>query len=385
MALPAIARALRAQGVEVTIATTDDDGAGCRVEVPLGVAVRDDDGAQRIHFRKSTEFYKVSWSLGTWLRQHVADFDVVHMHALFSYSSLAAARAAKRAGVPYIVRPLGVLNRWGMKHRRQALKKWSLRFVEMPILRSAAAIHFTAEAERREAAEANAEIGKLPSVVIPLPVEVGDGKLTAGGKGTLTASPAGRGAAPEDRCVILFLSRIDPKKGVELLLAAFALIAAEFPGSRLMIAGDGERNYLKSLKMKASQLGIEDRILWTGFLAGEEKARAFAESTLFVLPSYSENFGIAAAEALAAGVPSILSENVAVAEDARAADAALVVPCNIAATSAALRRLLRDAELRERLATNGRKLVRDRFSYAAVGARLAELYRELIAKAKSDA
>ena len=377
MALPAIARALRAQGVEVTIATTDDDGAGCRVEVPLGVAVRDDDGAQRIHFRKSTEFYKVSWSLGTWLRQHVADFDVVHMHALFSYSSLAAARAAKRAGVPYIVRPLGVLNRWGMKHRRQALKKWSLRFVEMPILRSAAAIHFTAEAERREAAEANAEIGKLPSVVIPLPVEVGEGKLTA--------SPAGRGTSPEDRCVILFLSRIDPKKGVELLLAAFALIAAEFPGSKLMIAGDGERDYLKSLKMKAAQLGIEDRILWTGFLAGEEKARAFAESTLFVLPSYSENFGIAAAEALAAGVPSILSENVAVAEDARAADAALVVPCNIAATSAALRRLLRDAELRERLAANGRKLVRDRFSYATVGARLAELYRELIAKAKSDA
>ncbi len=98
---------------------------------------------------------------------------------------------------------------------------------------------------------------------------------------------------------------------------------------------------------------------------------------MFVLPSYSENFGIAAAEALAAGVPSILSENVAVADYAKAADAALVVPCEDGAIAGALRQLLGDEQLRERLAANGRSLVRDRFSSKAVGKSLRELYEEL--------
>ncbi len=105
---------------------------------------------------------------------------------------------------------------------------------------------------------------------------------------------------------------------------------------------------------------------------------------MFVLPSYSENFGIAAAEALAAGVPSILSENVAVADYAKAADAALVVPCEDGAIAAALRQLLADEELRVHLASNGRNLVRNKFSSEAVGRSLRELYEQLT-KGRRDA
>lgn len=376
-ALPAMARASMAQGLEVTIATTDDDGRGCRLDVPLGTAQRDADGSQRIYFRKNTKFYKVSWQLGRWLRGHVSEFDVVHIHALFSYSSVAAARAAKAAGVPYVVRPLGVLNRWGMENRRRAVKSWSLRLVEMPLLRRAAAIHYTANAERLEAAEAHPEIREIRSVVIPLPVEI---------EPATRAAPA---AAVDDlhrgRRVILFLSRIDPKKGVELLLEAFQQTRREFADALLMVAGNGDHGYVETLKAKAAELGIAADVVWTGFLEGGEKARAFAQATIFVLPSYSENFGIAAAEALAAGLPSILSENVALAEDAKTAGAALVVPCDAGAIAGALRQVFNDEILRHRLAANGRAVVREKFSAEAVGASLRDLYRDIVIKGRPDA
>ena len=375
-ALPAMARALIAQGVEVTIATTDDDGRGCRLHVPIGTLTNDVDGVQRIHFRKSTEFYKVSLGLGRWLRRSVSEFDVVHVHALFSYPSVAAARAAKAADVPYVVRALGVLNRWGMENRRRMVKHWSLRFVEMPVLRSASMIHYTANAERREAAEAHPEIAEMKSIVIPLPVELPGMEQTA--------SPAAADGAVRGGPVILFLSRIDPKKGVELLLRAFEEIQREVADAVLMLAGDGEREYIDGLKKEVDRLGIGHSVIWAGFLAGELKASALRGATVFVLPSYSENFGIAAAEALAAGVPSILSENVAVADYAKAADAALVVPCEDGAIAAALRQLLAEEELRVHLASNGRNLVRNKFSSEAVGRSLRELYEELT-KGRRDA
>lgn len=368
-ALPAIARALAAQGVEITIATTDDNGSGCRSEVAIGAAMVDADGAQRIHFRKTTEFYKISWGLGRWLRAHVAKFDVVHVHALFSYSSVAAARAAKAARVPYVVRPLGVLNRWGMENRRRLLKGWSLQFVELPILRNAAMIHYTANAERREAAEAHPEISAMPSVIIPLPISAAD-ENDAQSPGAINQGTGGP--------MVLFLSRIDPKKGVELLLQAFSEVQRDFVDAVLMLAGDGDRGYIDELKTKAQALGVAEKVVWPGFLAGEAKTRALHEATVFVLPSYSENFGIAAAEALAAGLPSVLSENVAVADDAQAADAALVVACEAGEIARAITQLLRDERLRERLATNGRRLVREKFSSEAVGQKLRELYGQLI-------
>jgi glycosyltransferase involved in cell wall biosynthesis len=260
-----------------------------------------------------------------------------------------------------------------MQNRRRHIKRLSLRLLEMPVLRRAAAIHFTAEAEREEAIAAAAEIAKFHCVVIPLPVEVQE--VTGAEIGKLAASPTadGNGGGP----VILFLSRIDPKKGVELLLAAFRDVAWDFPDAELVVAGEGDHEYVRSLHAIAKELGVAERVRWVGFVAGAEKAEAFARAAIFVLPSYSENFGIAAAEALAAGVPSVLSENVAIAREARAADAAIVVTCDAVAIAAAMRHLLADSELCDRLRVNGQALVRERFSSEAVGRQLVDLYRSI--------
>ena len=108
-------------------------------------------GVNCIFFRRNFLPYKISFSLRRWLTRHVSEFDLVHIHALFSFSSWAAASAARKHQVPYVVRPLGVLNRWGLANRRPLLKRIWLRFIEIPLLRRAAAIHYTAESEREEA------------------------------------------------------------------------------------------------------------------------------------------------------------------------------------------------------------------------------------------
>ncbi len=371
VALPLMARALVGVGCRVTIATTAAAGAA---EVPPstipGQGVPRPEATYHF-FSRQTSFYKFSWPLTRWLNEHAREFDVIHIHALFSYSSVAAARAARAARVPYVVRPLGVLNRWGMENRRRWIKGLSLRFVEMPILRGAAAIHYTSKAEQCEAAEAEVGIDALPSAVIPLGIETTAYARLPGREAFCARFPQAAG-----REVVLFLSRVDEKKGLDLLLAAFARVRSQHPEALLVIAGDGDTAYLASLRARAGDLGIAGDVLWTGFLAGADKLAALAAATVFALPSYSENFGVAAAEALAAGVPSVLSERVAIAPEANAAGAAVVVPCEAGALAGALARLLAEPETRARLSDRAR-LAAERYSLNAAGTRLAELYRSI--------
>jgi glycosyltransferase involved in cell wall biosynthesis len=209
LVLPVIVRALTEAGLQVDVATTDDDGTRAHLSVPLEQPI-EQNGATYIYFRKSTEFYKFSFQLTRWLRKHVRDFDVVHIHALFSYSSIAAGFIARRQGVPYIVRPLGVLSRWGMQNRRPVLKALSFRMLESQILGNASAIHYTTKIEQCEAEASFPILKTVKSIVVPLPVVTKQG----GDAGRFFDKfPAAKG-----RPIILFLSRIDPKKGIELLL-----------------------------------------------------------------------------------------------------------------------------------------------------------------------
>jgi glycosyltransferase involved in cell wall biosynthesis len=382
LALPVMARALGQQGIEVTIATTDDDGRGKRLTVALGRNTIDDQWIHYIYFRKNTEFYKFSFQLTRWLLRHVADFEVVHIHALFSYSSVVAGFVARSRQIPYIIRPLGVLNQWGVKNRRRILKRLSLRWIELPILRSASAIHYTSQAEQLEASLAHPGIASLPSAVIPLAIEAVN--PSADSAGFYAKFPEASG-----RPIVLFLSRLDRKKGLELLLEAFARVCSSVDRSLLVIAGEGTPGYTASLRARADALNLSRDIIWAGFLSGDEKTAAFAAATIFVLPSFSENFGFAALEALAAGVPVILSDQVALSDEIRDADAGLVAPCEAEPLAEKIITLLLDPKLRRRFGTNSRRLVQKRFSMEAVGRALKDLYQrcsslKLSALAKRD-
>lgn len=364
-ALRLMTRELVRAGVEVDVATTDADGNASRLDVPLDRPV-EQDGVRFFYFRRQTRFYKTSLPLTRWLSGHIREYDLVHIHALFSYTSNAAARKAIENRVPYIVRPLGVLNRWGMANRRRLLKRLSFRFIERGILQSAAAIHYTSEQERREAEE----IGiRTRAAVIPLGIDT-----AAFDRLPVPDRFYERFSIATDRQIILFLSRLDRKKGLDLLLPAVAALRREHPAALLAIAGDGDEAFVSGLRALAGQLGITEQIVWLGFLGGEDKLAAMAAASVFALPSYSENFGIALVEALAAGLPCVLSDQIGIAPDVEAGEAGLVIPCDVEALATALQNVLNDAALRARIGASARRLAQQRYSLPAMTGSLIELY-----------
>jgi len=362
-ALAHMERALAAQGVEVETATTDDDGPGRRNGKACATPLVEN-GAQHWYFAKRLDFYKVSPGFARWIDREAPRYDLLHIHALFSFTSTVAARAARWHGVPYVVRPLGTLNAWGMSQRRPGLKSLSMRWIEGPILRAAAAVHFTSEEEATQARQLGV---RMKEAIIPLGVETG----------ALAHEATPPALGTETRCA-LFLSRLDAKKNLEGLLDAMGLLAIEMPQLRLLVAGDGQPDYVASLKARAARLGLAGRIRWLGHVEGAGKAAAFAAADVFVLPSFSENFGIAAAEALAAGLPCLLGQGVAVAKEVVDAQAGLAVAPDAASVAQGLRRIMASEQALAAMSANASRLAIDRFSTEAMGARLKRLYTDIL-------
>lgn len=361
-----LASALSRAGVETHVATTDDDGSK-RLDVPYGVPVAQDGVTYRF-FRRQTRPYIFCWPLADWLARHISEFDLAHIHTLFSFATLPAAYWARRHGVPYIVRPLGTLNEWGMKNRRPGLKKLSFAALESRVLKHAALVHYTSEQERIEAARLG--FAHRP-IVIPNPVS-----LPPWSREELTGEFRLRHPELKNAKIVLFLSRLDKKKGLDLLLPAFEAMRAQHRDARLVIAGSGEPEFIQSIQRSADRINRTD-VVWTGFLTGREKWAALADSDVFVLPSYSENFGIAVAEALLIGAPVVVSDQVAIHREISQAGAGLVVPCSIPALSEAMNQILSSPGFSSRLARNGTALARERFSSDAVMARLMEAYETI--------
>ena len=348
-------------GVSVTVAATDDNGAGHlnRADIPCSAGVR-----YEIFVRQS-RFYTFSWPLTLWLWRNVRKFDVIHIHALFSYPSTAAAVCAKVTGTPFIVRPLGTLNQWGMQNRKRWLKTASFLLLESRILRWAALVHFTSEQEAFEAG-----LLRVPyrSAIVPNPVMI-------------PASPANPGisARPshlQGKTVILFLSRIDAKKGLDLLLPAFRLVQREQRDSILVIVGDGDPEYVSAMKALANELEIAESVVWRGFLDGHDKESIMRSADIFVLPSYSENFGVAVVEAMGAGLPVIVSDQVGIHREIAREQAGLVVHCGEEALATALLKASRESAWRASAGAAGRELAKQ-FSPLVVSKQCLNLYRRV--------
>lgn len=364
-AMRRIAAALAAGGLSVEVATTNDNGPE-RLHVPLGTPV-EEGGVVWRYFPLDAYFYNTSFALARWLMSSVADYDVVHIHAVFSFCSTAAAFACRRRRVPYVVRPLGVLNRWGMQNRRPWLKSLSFRWIDRRILEGAALVQYTSEQERDEAALLGVN---CPSTIIPNPVDASPGGAVRG---------AFRARYPElaENKIILFLSRIDPKKGLDLLLPAFVEVRRRHREAVLLIGGSGPADYLMEMQRTAAELGIATGVRWLGFLGGEEKDQVLADADVFVLPSYSENFGISVVEAMAAGLPVVITDQVGVHGEIAAAAAGIVTTCEVNSIAGALGRLLSSDEERTRTGANAKQLAGRCYSSSAVAGGLREVYSRL--------
>ncbi|MEB3302434.1 MAG: glycosyltransferase, partial [Cyanobacteriota bacterium] len=171
--------------------------------------------------------------------------------------------------------------------------------------------------------------------------------------------------------ILLFLSRIHPKKGVDLLIEAFAAVAGIDPHLQLVIAGPDQVGWQAALQQRGAELGIAERITWPGMLSGALKWGAFRCAELFCLPSHQENFGVVVAEALACALPVAIAEPVNIAAEVAAAGAGLVHPDTVAGTTEALRRWQAlTATEKQQMGIRGEQLFRQRFDFASVARKL---------------
>lgn len=347
--------ALVGLGIDVTIAATGT--------VPT---TRTPGGAEVVAFQRDTDFYSTSLPLRRWLRREATRFDVIHVHELFTFPSIAGARAADAAERPYVLTPHGVLMRWGRMHRRPALKRLSIALVERRVVDRAAVVHFTTERERTESLEV---VAPQRDAVFPLGLDLSE-----------FASPPPRDALEErlpelrGRQYVLFLSRLHPVKGAETLLRSFARLDA--PPVALVIAGDGDPAYVRRLRDLAADLGIAERVVFAGFLDERERLAALASALCLVQPSASESFGVSVVEALAAGIPVVATDGVALSEDVAAAGAgvAVAVSADPAVLAEVLERILADGALRAAMGERGRALAHQRFSLEVFAERLHATY-----------
>lgn len=361
-----LASGLARSGIETHVATTDDNGPGqlrVRYEQPIV-----EGGVTYWYFRRQARFYTFSWPLHAWLACHTREFDLIHIHALFSFAVVPAALYANVCRVPYVVTPLGILNQWGMKNRRPRMKSLSFRLLESRILKHAAVVHYGSEQEVIEARKLH--IG-APSAVIPYPLADYPGPIETGHF---------RSHHPEfqGRKIVLFLSRVDAKKGVDLLLPAFAKVRHEIRDAVLVIAGDGDREFVSQMKAKAKMHGIDSDVYWTGFLSGEEKWSALADANVFVLPSYSDNFGIAVIEAMAAGTPVVVSDQVGLHREIVQANAGLVTSTDVESLSDALVQLLANPSGSLLMGLRGREIATRAYSSDAIARKLISVYNQIV-------
>jgi glycosyltransferase involved in cell wall biosynthesis len=255
---------------------------------------------------RSLSTYGYSPRLLPWLREKSGDYDAVVVHGIWQYHSFAAWQALRRGGPPYFVFTHGMLDPWFKRaYPLKHLKKWLYwPWADYRVLRDARAVLYTAEEERRLAHQ-SFWLFRSRDAVVGLGITAPTGDPAIQRDVFLRSYPGLR-----DKRVLLFLSRIHEKKGCDLLVEAFARLADRDPLLRLVMAGPDQTGWRDTLMRLSRTLGVEERICWPGMLSGDMKWGAYYTAELFVLPSHQENFGIVVAEALACGVPVLISNKV---------------------------------------------------------------------------
>lgn len=351
-AVKGYASALADLGHEVVIATTDRDGRGRFDPSSVNSDSRVEVEWRRVHLPKA---WAASAPLARYLYESIPAVDVVHIHSLYLFPTLAASRIARSKGVPYIIRPHGSLNEYHL-HRRYWKKAAYLRLIEKTTLERAAAVHATST---QEVDNLRPLPYSLTTTVVPVGVEIPDEYDAVVRGNVLTAG---------------FLGRLAGKKRPWLLVEALA----EAPGVRAVVAGPDDEVTARELRRMARSLGVSNRIEFVGLVRGQAKEDFFREIDVLVLPSMDESFGIAVPEALARGRPTLLSAEVAVANNVLAAHAGWVVAPTAPALARQLSNLQSEPALVEKASARARKLAIDSFSWDVAGRQLERLYASVL-------
>jgi glycosyltransferase involved in cell wall biosynthesis len=341
------------------------------------------DGVRMRYFRawRFPPLYKFSPPLARALRYAVPSFDVAHIYSLYGFPTAAAAHYCRKYGVPYLVHPHGSLDPFLRKHHALRKALYSRCFLPA-IIGGAAAVMFNSAEELKVSREApelahlDDPAGNGPSSVI---VDVGVEQMFFDGS-TAAVRHELREKYPEwqRRRLVTYFGRLNFKKGLDILVAAFCAVAREQKDIHLVLAGPDGDGYSEKIRGWLHAAGMLERATFTGNLAGQERVALLQESEVMMLTSYTENFGQAVAEAMAAGVAVIISDRVNIWPEVAQAQAGLVVPCDAAAAATALRKMLCDSVRAQEMGQRGRQLAAARFTWSAVGRQILRVYAQML-------
>ncbi|QNQ07676.1 glycosyltransferase [Sphingomonas alpina] len=354
-----------ALGHRVSVFTTNVDGPGIS-DVPVGMPV-DMDGVAVTYFQIGSprRLYRAP-TMSAALRAQIADFDIVHLHSVFLWPTLAAARAAKKTGTPFILSPRGMLVADLIRAKSSVIKNGWLTLFERRSIREAAAIHFTAD---REALDFDALGLKTPcKVIIPNGVDAPTIPDTV--SPDIIAATAQPGYA-------LYLGRLNWKKNLVALIDALALA----PETRLIIAGTDDENHAVQLQEAIANADVADRVMLIDRnVIGSDKEWLFAKCGLFILPSLNENFGNTVLEAMIREKPVIVSSGAGVAEVVKEAKCGLIAEPTAEALGIAIRELIDEPAETQAMGVRGRKAALAHFGWRAIAARMVTAYEGLVSR-----
>ncbi len=361
-----LCRALQRAGVEVDVVTTTANGAD---ELPPSVTGQATFDTVPVTYvpRSFPKRYFRSAALTRVLDARHRGCDLVHVHGCWNLFGWTAARWCRRTGLPYVLSPRGMLHPWSFDHGRMETKWLSYWLVEAPTLRGARLLHATSQEESDVIAAL-----RLGTETVLVPNGLDD--LDAPVPDRSDAFRARFGVQPAD-FLVLFLGRLHPKKGLETLIEAFRRLPAERVS--LLVAGTGEPEYIERLQTAARDLILAGRVHFAGHLTGDDRRLALASADAFALASHSENFGLSVAEAMAAGLPVVVSRNCPWPQ-IEAWRAGFWVDNTADAVGAALTTLIADRPTARAMGANGRREVRTYLCWDRLAGQMLRAYERAV-------
>lgn len=364
-----LASAQAGQGHTVRLAAHDAPSRREQIEKSVQAVP----GINRVEIRALDPVVRIGWFISSSARRQlhdaISDADVVHLHGLWEPLIRTAAIDAHARRKPYLLTPHGMLDPWSLAQRRMK-KRLALALVFRRVLNNAACLHLLNDDEARLLAPLGLT---APTIVVPNGIFIEEiDPLPGAGAFRRTH------AELQDHPFILFLSRLHHKKGLDILAAAFAMVAGEMPDLQLVIAGPDE-GARSDFEQRVRDSGLDRRVHVIGPIWGRDKYAAMVDATCFCLPSRQEGFSMAITEALACRLPVVISENCHFPEVAEHR-AGVVTTLDAARIADGLRTVLADSARGRAMGESGRRLVQERFTWPTIAQRMVSAYQKATAK-----
>jgi glycosyltransferase involved in cell wall biosynthesis len=362
-------------GLDVEVATTNIDAPSGVLKVPTDRIVNVD-GVQARYFPVQFRELLYSRQFKYFIDNEITRFGIIHIHGLYRFPSTYTAYQARKQRVPYVISPHGALDPflYRKSSRSVLLKRLYERWFELPNLRMAGSIHYTAEGERKltEFLGLNA-----PSFVVPNGIDWQKFVHLPGPGAFRNAHNLG------DVPLVLFLGRLHVKKGLDLLITAFDDVCRKIPNVKLAIVGPENDDYGQKVRRWVHERGLDSHVHFIGHLDYDEVIQAYVDADVFVLPSYTENFGMTVVEAMACGLPVVISDQVNIHTEVAEAGAGRITRCDANEVAHELIDLLNDPDQRSKMGMAGRHEARVRYSWSNIVNAFTQEYEAVIARSRS--